>query len=315
MLALIARRVLALFPIVFIITLVAFLLVELIPGDVALAIAGQDAGPEAVAAIRDGLGLNKPFVERYLGWVWNMARGDFGRSLYSGESVGTLIAQRLPTTVSLTVLAVILGLMIGLPLGIIAGVSRNALVDKLITTAATAGVAVPNYVFALLFALIFGLMLGWFPTIGYTPVTTDPVGWLHHLFLPSLALSFTPAAVIARQVRGGMREVLKSDYIRTARAKGMSEATVIGKHALRNASAPALTALGIQVAMLLSGAVAVELVFALPGLGQLAVNAVGVRDLTVIQAVVVVGAVAVLLVNLVVDILYTLLNPKVAISS
>lgn len=309
----IAARLLAVLPVIFLITVFAFLIVELIPGNVVYAIVGDDADAETVARITRELGLNDPVLQRYATWVGGMIQGDFGRSLYSGEPVGRMIAQRLPTTLSLTLFSVLFGLVIGVPIGIISGVTTNPTVDRIAGIATTISIAVPNYVFALLFALILALQLRLFPTTGYIGIANDPARWAYHLFLPSLALAFAPAAVVARQLRGALKEVLKSDYIRTARAKGLRRGQIIWRHGMRNASGPALTALGIQVAHLLSGAVAIELIFALPGLGQLAITAVTNRDFTVIQAVVVVGALAVVFVNLLVDLAYMILNPKVAV--
>jgi len=309
------RRLLSAIPIVLLITVLAFLMVELIPGSAAHVLAGDDASPENVRRIEAELGLDKPAVQRYLQWMGGMARGDFGRSLASGEPVGTLLLQRLPTTASLTVVAVLLALLLGVPLGVMAGITPHAGVDRAITLLSTAAVAVPNYVVALLLALLFSLTLRWFPSTGYADLGEGVLPWLRHLLLPSLALSLVPAAVVARQLRSSLREVMRSDYIRTARAKGLREPQVVLHHALRNACGPALTALGAQVALLLSGAVAVEMIFALPGLGQLAINAVGVRDVTVVQGVVVVGALAVVVVNLGVDLACQALYPGMQLES
>lgn len=303
------QRLVSAVPVVLLVTVLAFLMIELIPGSVAHVLAGDDASPENVQRIQEELGLDKPALERYARWIAGMVQGDFGKSLASGESVGSLLSQRLPTTASLTVLAVVLSLMVGVPLGVVAGITRRKLLDRVITVLATAAVAVPNYVIAMLLALIFSITLRWFPSTGYSDLGSEPLEWIRHLLLPAAALSLVPAAVIARQLRSSLRDVMCSDYIRTARAKGLREFQVVLHHALRNASAPAVAALGAQVALLLSGAVAVEMIFALPGLGQLAVNAVGVRDMTVVQGVVVVGAMAVVLVNLCVDLLCMALYP------
>ncbi|CAH1690946.1 Putative glutathione transporter, permease component [Hyphomicrobiales bacterium] len=309
---LIISRLVSVVPVVCLITIFAFLVVDLVPGNVVYAIVGDDADQATIDRITEALRLNDPVLTRYLNWVGGMLQGDFGRSLYGGESVGNMIAQRLPTTLSLTVFAIVFGIIIGVPLGILSGTTRSAAADRLTTIAITLAISVPNYVFALLFALVMALNLRLFPTTGYAPLMTDPAGWLYHLILPALALSFAPAAVVARQLRGALKEVLRSDYIRAARAKGLRSGAVLFRHALRNAAGPALTALGIQVAHLLGGAVAIEQVFALPGLGQLAINAVSTRDFTVIQSVVVVGALAVVGVNLIVDVIYMMLNPKVS---
>jgi len=310
----IIRRILALVPLLLIITLLAFLMVELIPGNVAHVLAGDDTSPETIHRIEKQLGLDKPVAERYLRWLGGIVRGDFGMSLSNGEAVGTQLLQRLPTTLSLTFLAVLLALLIGIPLGIAAGVTTSTTADRIITAASTAAVAVPNYVVALLLALLLSVKLQWFPSTGYAELASGPWNWLRHLLLPAVALSLVPAAVITRQLRSSMRTVMRADYIRTARAKGLSTRRIILRHALGNASVPALTALAAQVAILLSGAVAVEMIFALPGIGQMAIAAVGVRDVTVIQGVVVVGAVAVVLVNLVVDLLCVLLNPSITLA-
>lgn len=310
MLRVIVRRLASVVPMLFIVTLVVFFMVELIPGDIAAVLAGDDTSPATVARIRRELGLDQPAVLRYFDWIGGMLRGDFGRSLFSGERVGAMIAARLPVTLSLTLFAVVFALLIGVPFGVIGANTRSPLLDRLLTSVLIFGVSVPSYVFGVLFVLVLALQLQLFPVTGYRPLTTDPLQWVYALILPGLALSFTPAAVVARQLRGSLIDVMKSDYIKTARAKGLRRGYIIAVHAIRNAAPPALNALGIQVAILLSGAVAIEIVFALPGLGQLAISAVGVRDLPIIQGVVIAGALAVILVNLLVDILQTLLNPR-----
>lgn len=310
MLRVILRRLASVAPMLFIVTLVVFFMVELIPGDIAAVLAGDDTSPATIARIRRELGLDQPAVLRYFDWIGGMLRGDFGRSLFSGERVGAMIAARLPVTLSLTLFAVVFALLIGVPFGVIGANTRSPLVDRLLTSVLIFGVSVPSYVFGVLFVLVLALQLQLFPVTGYRPLTMGPLHWAYALVLPGLALSFTPAAVVARQLRGSLIDVMKSDYIKTARAKGLRRGHIIAVHAIRNAAPPALNALGIQVAILLSGAVAIEIVFALPGLGQLAISAVGVRDLPIIQGVVIAGALAVILVNLLVDILQTLLNPR-----
>lgn len=304
------RRLLVAIPVLLLITLVAFSLLELVPGDVATVLAGEGAREETVASIRTELGLDQSPVARYGTWLHDFVQGDLGNSLFYRTPVSELILTRMPVTLSITSLAVLLGLLIGVPAGVVAGVSNSRIIDRLVTAGATAFVSIPGYVFAMLFALILGLYLGWFPTIGYTSITESTTGWAVHIFLPSLALSFAPAAVIARQLRGSLREIMQKDYVRTARAKGLPSRRIIARHALREASGPAVMALSAQVAILLSGAVAVEVVFALPGLGALALQAVSVRDFPVVQGVVVASALAVMVMNLMFDVAYAMMNPR-----
>lgn len=302
MLKLVASRLAQVIPQIVLISLFTFLLVNLIPGDVAHVLAGDNGQTETVERIRHELGLDEHPLRRYLDWMGGLVHGDLGRSLFVGEEVGSLLGQRLPVTISLTVMPLLVAIILGVPAGILAGLTRVRLVDRLVTASASVGVALPSFVLSLLLVSVFSISLGWLPATGYTHVTEDPVGWIRSIALPTIALSLAPAAVTARQLRGSIRDVLRSDYVLAAEAKGLRRRQVITRHVLRNAAPPAITALGVHVALLVSGAVAVELVFGLPGIGSLAVQAVSVRDITVVQGVVLTAAIGVVLVNLVVDI-------------
>lgn len=310
MLHLLGRRVLSIVPVLLLVSFLAFGLVLLIPGDPAVTIAGENASPEQVEATRVRLGLDRPMLPRYVEWLGDAVTGDLGTSIFSSRSVTTAIGQALPATLSLTIVALVLAVLIALPAGIIAAVWRGSVADRGFTLGATLGIALPNFWLGLMLILFFALRRSWFPAVGYVPFSRGPGDWLNHLILPGLTLGAAAAAETTRQLRGALVDVMRRDYVRTARAKGLRERTVVLKHALKNAAIPAVTVLGMQVSMLLGGAVVVEQVFGIPGLGQLAVRAVLDRDLPMIQGIVVVSATAVIVVNLIVDMLYGYLNPR-----
>ena len=309
--AVIVKRLLTVIPMLFIVSLMVFSMVQLVPGDAAVAVAGENASPELIERTRERLGLNDPILQQYLTWVGGAIQGDFGTSLFSSRTVMGLILDRVPATVSLAAGATTFAILIGVPVGILAARRRGGWADRIATLGATLGVAVPNYFVALLLVLFFALWNPWLPATGYVPLTEDPVLWLKHLLLPSVALGAAPAAIITRQVRGAMVETMLQDYVRTARAKGLRTWAVTYKHALKNAAIPVVTVMGVQFSFLLGGTVIIESIFGLPGLGSLAIGAVTARDLPLIQGIVVVTTLIVLVVNLLVDISYGLLDPKV----
>lgn len=304
------RRLIGAIPLLFIISVITFSLVLLLPGDPALTIAGDSASEETLEAIRDRLGENDPVIERYLDWMSGAIRFDFGDSLINDLPVMESIWQRIPVTLSLTVVALAFSLIISLPAGLIAGLRPGSAFDRFLTVGASMGVAIPSFWLGLLLAVVFAVNNQWLPAIGYVPITEDPLGWLEHLLLPGLALGLASAATLTRQLRSSVITAMQQDYIRTARAKGLRSRKVVFKHLLKNASIPAVTALGLQIPILLSGTVIIEGLFSLNGIGQFAVSSVLVKDIPVIQAVVLLSAVVVVVTNLAVDVSYAYLNPK-----
>lgn len=310
MAALIARRLLVLVPMLFLTTLLSFGLVYLIPGDPAVELAGEGATPEQIRLTAARLGLDRPLWEQYGHFIVRAAQGDLGESYSFQSPVTTLIAQRLPPTLSITAVAVVLVVAIGIPLGIVAGRFAGRIPDRVATTVATLGLATPNFVVAVLLVLFIAMRLQVLPATGYVPLSRGAWPWLSHLILPGLSLALVSGAEIARQLRGGLHDALGQDYIRTAVAKGTARPTITFKHALKNAMLPVVTLLGIQIAYLLGGTAVIENVFGIKGLGDLAVNAVLNRDVPAIQGIVLFTAVVTLLLSLVVDISYGWLNPR-----
>jgi peptide/nickel transport system permease protein len=310
-LRLIVRRLLALIPLLFIVTLIVWGLLLIVPGDPALAIVGNDATPEQVAAIRSELGLDDPGYVRYFRWLGDVLQGDLGTSLFTSYEVSDAIKDRLPVTISLVGTSFVLAVLIGLPSGILAARRRGSLVDRILTVGTSIGVAVPNFWLGLVLITFFSLRWGWFPSGGYVPFTEDPLDWAYHLALPAITLALAAAAEIGRQTRAGMVDVLEQDFVRTHRAKGLSERQIVSKYALKSALMPVVTVSGLQVARLFGLSTLVEQIFNMPGVGQLAIDAVFKRDIPVIQGVVLLVTVVVVFVNLIVDISYGYLNPKV----
>jgi peptide/nickel transport system permease protein len=304
-------RVLSTVPVVFVVTFVVFGLILLIPGDPAITIAGPDATPEQIETIREGLGLNRPFLIQYVDWLGSALQGDLGTSLFTSRAVTTSIMESLPVTLTLTVTAIVISLLISVPLAIVSATRRGGWIDRVATVTSSIGIALPSFWLGLMLVLLFSITLGWLPATGYVPLAQDPAAWLRHILLPALTLGVAAAAESTRQLRGSIIEVLQQDYVRTARAKGMRTRKVIGKHVLKNASVPLVTVIGLQVTLLLGGAIVVEQVFGVPGLGQVAISAVTTRDLPVIQGVVLVAVLVAMLSNLLVDLTYGYLNPKV----
>ena len=310
MLQLLLRRLALTIPIVVLASFLVFGLILLVPGDPAITLAGDNATEEQIEVIRDRLGLDDPVLVQYGRWASDAVTGDLGDSLYSGRSVTKSIGERLPVTLSLAGLSILIAIMIAVPAGIIAA-RRGTWVDSTATVGASLGLAMPNFWLGAVLALVFALRLGWLPATGYVPLTENPVDWLRHLLLPAITLGAAAAAETTRQLRSSLSDVLGQDYIRTARAAGIRSRVVVLKHALKNATMPVITVMGFQVAFLLGGSVIVEQLFALPGLGGLAIRAVLDRDLPVIQGVVLFTTTLVVLINLGVDLLYGWLNPKV----
>lgn len=311
MLRLVAQRLLATVPLLVLASIIIFALVHLMPGDPAQTIAGDAATDQQIQNIREQLGLDRPLVVQYADWASSAATGDLGTSLFGGVPVGESIGARLPVTLSLTIAATVIALVIGVTAGVVAALRPASLVDRAVTAIASLGLSVPNFWLGLVLVVIFALGLGWFPATGYVPLESDPIGWARSLALPAIALGTSGASAVARQTRGAMVEVLQRPFIQAVQAKGLPDRIVVGKHGLKNAAIPVVTVLGLQLTTLLAGAVIVEQVFALPGLGQLAITAVNRRDIPTIQGIVLVTTVLVALTNLAVDLCYGWLNPKV----
>lgn len=313
MLQLILRRVLIMVVVLFLVSVIVFSLIALVPGDPAVTLAGENASQEQIAATRAQLGLDDPVLVQYGRWAGGAVRGDLGESLFSSQEVTETIMQRMPVTLSLTAGAVLFALLLGVPAGIASAVWRGRWPDRLLGLGAASALAMPNYFVAMLLVLYFAIWHHWLPATSFVPLTEDAWLWFKHLILPWVTLGIASGAVIARQLRSSLIGVLGQDYVRTARAKGLRGRSVIFKHAIKNAAIPVITVLGTQIAFLLGGSVIVERVFGMPGVGELAITAVLQRDLPVIQGVVVMVTVIVLVANLFVDLAYGYLNPKVRV--
>lgn len=311
MLSLISRRLLSVVPLLLLVTFMTYGMILLIPGDPAIAIAGENATPAMVEQTRERLGLNDPFLVQYGRWIGDAVQGDLGTSLFSSRTVRGAIVERLPVTLGLTFAALALAVLVAVPAGTLAALKRGTWLDRATTMSATMGVAMPNFWLGLLLVLVFAIQNPWFPATGYEPITEGVSAWAQHVFLPAVALGAAACAELTRQLRSAVIDVLDQDYVRTARAKGLRTPRVVGKHVLKNAAVPVVTVLGLQVTRLLGGAVIIEQVFAIPGIGQLAVSSVFNRDVPMILGVVFVAAVLAVFVNLLVDISYSWFNPKV----
>ena len=311
MLGYLLRRILSTIPVMAVVALFVFSLLYIAPGDPAAIIAGDQATPADVERIRAGLGLDRPFLIRFGEWAWHVLNGDLGISIFTNLPVTHMIAQRLEPTISLMVLTLILSIGIAVPMGVLAAWNHGTWIDRAIMIFAVLGFSIPVFVVGYLLAYVFALQLDWFPVQGYTPLSRGVGPWLNNLVLPSVALGGVYIALIARITRATMLEVLSQDYIRTAKAKGVGSRTVLFLHALKNAAVPIVTVIGLGVALLIGGAVVTESVFAIPGLGRLVVDAILRRDYPVIQGVVLLFSFVYVLVNLGVDLLYTVFDPRI----
>lgn len=303
MVSYIIRRLLLTVPTLIGVTLIVFSMVRLIPGDPAIAIAGEHASVEVVTAIRERLGLDRPFIVQYAIFLGNLLRGDLGRSAWTGRPVSTELWGRFRNTLELTGASILIALVVGLVAGIISATRQYSFFDYIAMVGAMMGVSIPIFWLGLMLMLLFAVFLGWLPAMGR--------GTIAHLVLPAVALSTGSAAIIARMTRSSMLEVFHQDYIRTARAKGVIERLVIFKHAMRNALVPVVTIVGLQFGALLGGAILTETVFAWPGMGRLIVEAIFARDYPLVQGGVLLAAAAFVLVNLVVDLLYSFIDPRI----
>ena len=311
MLAYVIRRVLATIPVMAVVALFVFSLLYIAPGDPAAVIAGDQATPADVERIRQSLGLDRPFLVQFGDWVWNILHANLGTSMFTGLPVTKMIAQRIEPTLSLMAVTLVFAITVAVPLGVVAAWRAGSLTDRVIMAFAVFGFSVPVFVVGYLLAYVFALELEWLPVQGYTPLSEGVWPWLENLILPAIALGCVYIALIARITRAAMLEVLAQDYIRTARAQGIGQVGILFVHALKNASVPIVTVIGIGIALLIGGAVVTESVFVIPGLGRLTIDAILRRDYPVIQGVVVLFSFVYVLVNLLIDLVYTVLDPRI----
>jgi len=307
----IVRRIFFILPVALLVSFLTFMIVHLIPGDPARLILGESATPQTVAALRQQLGLDQPLPRQFVLWLWQALHGNLGQSIQLDQPVLQAITQRAPVTVELGVAALLYSLLIALPCGIYAAAHRNAWINKVVDVIALFGTAIPAFVLGLLLILFFAVDLRIFPPGGYVPITEDPFGNLRDLILPVITLGTGSVAVNMRQIRASMSEVLKQDYIRTAQAKGLVERQINYTHALRNAVIPALTVVGLQIGAILGGAFVVETIFLWPGIGQLAVQSILSKDYPLVQGIVLLSALSYMATNLLVDISYAVLDPRI----
>ena len=297
-------------PVLLIVSLVSFSIMQMVPGDPASIMAGPQATPREVEEMRQALGLNKPFLDQLLIWYGNLLQGDLGRSILLGRSVGQAIGERLGITLALAFFGFAITLAIAVPAGVFAALKQNSWADQLVMTLALAGVSLPNFWLGLMLIVLFSVVLELLPAGGYVPIADGLWPWFASLILPSFSLALLQVGLLARITRSAMLEVLRQDYIRTARAKGLARITVVGKHALKNALVPVITVVGIIFSLLLSGSVVIETVYSLPGLGRLLATSILSRDYPVIQGGLLVTAAMFVFVNLAVDVLYALIDPR-----
>lgn len=315
MTAYILRRLILLMPVILIVGIVVFALIHLTPGDPAAVILGDQATPEAIDNLREQLGLKDPLPIQFLHWFGGVLQLDFGESIFIGEPVTKALLDRAQPTILLTVYAMLFQIAVGVPAGVISAVRHNSIIDRVMTVVAISGAAIPTFFLGILLILFFAVRLGWLPSGGYTSLHEDPVKHFKTMLMPAFALGFSSAGLLARLVRSSMLDVMREDYVRTALAKGLPLRLVVIRHALRNALIPALTVIGTSVGALLGGAVVTETVFTIPGMGRLVVQSIARRDYPVIQGAVMVIAMTYVIVNLIVDLLYVYIDPRVRLGS
>ncbi|WP_053218547.1 ABC transporter permease [Virgibacillus senegalensis] len=311
MYAYIARRLLMLIPVLFGVSVFIFVIMRIVPGDVAMTILGTDATPESLQQLREDFGLNLPIYQQYVEWMAGVLTGDFGESMRTGKEVLPDILNRFKLTFELTLISAIISWIIAIPLGIIAAIKRNSKTDFGVRLISLLGVSVPNFALATVLILVFALFFSYSPPVGYVGFFDDPATNLQIMILPSFVLGTAMAGAVMRMTRSSILEILRQDFIRTIRAKGARERVVIFQHALRNAMIPILTIIGMQIGTLLGGTVIIEQIFSLPGLGQLVLTAITQRDFTVVQGAVLFIAFVFVLINLLVDLLYSYLDPRI----
>jgi peptide/nickel transport system permease protein len=308
------RRLLYSAVVLFGVLVVTFAIVQLVPGDPIRLALGTRFNQEAYDALRAASGLDRPLSEQFFSYVTGALTGDLGVSFRSGQPVTLLLLERLPATISLAVVGVLIALLISVPAGIWAGLREGRLADGIVRVTSQFGVSIPDFWMGLLLITLFAGVLGWLPSSGYAPLAQDPAGWAERVILPALTVGLVAAAILTRYIRAAVLEVAHAGFVRTARSKGLTPSVVTGRHIVRNALVPVLTIVGIQLATILSGVIVVEVVFAWPGLGRLVYDAVAARDYALIQGAVLLIAVLFLLVNLVVDVLYAVVDPRIRLS-
>lgn len=311
----ILRRIINMIPTLLIVAIIVFLITRMIPGDPAAVMLGPQASVQKIEALTEQLGLNEPLYVQFFDYISNLLKGNLGDSLAYNQPVIDLIKDRFPNTVVLAISALLIAIMIGVPAGMIAATRQNSLLDYAVTTVSLIGVSMPVFWLGVMLVLFFSVNLGWFPATGMGSMEDGIGKYVSHLILPSITLATIPMAQFARITRSSMLEVISQDYVKTARSKGLAEFFVIGKHAFKNALTPLLTVLGLQVSSLLGGAVLTETIFSWPGMGLLIMNAIDKRDFVVVQGTVLFIALIFVVVNLLIDILYKVVNPKINYSS
>jgi peptide/nickel transport system permease protein len=307
------KRILSLLPVLFVVLVVVFLIIHLTPGDPASIMLGEDASTQDIEDLRQELGLNLPLYQQFFNWILGVFQGDLGTSIFLNEPVTLAIFQHLGPTISLAILAMILAIAIGIPLGIMAARRRGSVADQSFMGLSLLGVSIPSFMIGLFFILIFAVTLKWFPAAGYKPLSEGLWEHLKYLIMPAVALASMSIALIARMTRSSMLEVLNADFIKTARSKGVKERNVIYRHTLRNAFLPILTVIGQTFGTLVTGAAVLETIFNIPGIGQLIVNSIERRDYSLIQGAVLFVTVSYVLINLVIDLLYKIVDPRVGL--
>lgn len=311
MVSYILRRLASTIPVLLTVAVMVFLMLRLTPGDPAAVIAGDNATAQQIDEIRTKLGLNQPIVSQFFIWIANMLRGDLGESFFFRKTVWELIADRVEPTLSIAALTIIIAVVIAIPLGVVAAYKQGTWIDRIVMGFSVIGFSVPVFVIGYLLVYIFAIKLGWFPVQGYQRLANGIWPWFMSLILPAFTLSVIYIALIARMTRTSVLEVLSEDYIRTARAKGQTELRVLFHHALKNAAVPIATVVGIGIALLIGGVVVTESVYSIPGLGRLTVDAVLARDFPVIQAIILLFSLVYVLINLLVDLSYTIFDPRI----
>lgn len=314
MITFLLRRLLYSVVVLFGVLAVAFALVHLVPGDPVRIALGTRYTPEAYQALRSASGLDRPLITQFFSYAGSALTGDLGVSFRNGEPVTATLLERLPATVSLAIVGIVIALVIAVPAGIYSALHRGRAGDGIVRVASQFGVSIPDFWMGILLIGLFASTLGWLPTSGYRPLLSDPGGWLRHIVLPGLTVGLVAGAIMTRYVRSAVLEVAEAGYVRTARSKGLAPAVVTSRHIVRNALVPVLTITGIQLATILGGVIVVEVVFAWPGLGRLTYNAVAARDYPVIQGAVLLIAALFLLINLIVDVLYAVVDPRIRLS-
>lgn len=311
MVGFIIKRVLAAIPVLFMVAVIVFLMLRLSPGDPAIMIAGSNATQEQLALLRESMGLNQPLLQQLSIWLGQVLGGDFGKSLVSGQPVALMVMDRFGPTLALSLSTIILAVLVAIPVGVVAAWQQGKWLDRLVMAGSVVGFSVPVFIIGYTLILLFARILNWLPVQGYQPLSNGFGAFATRLILPTVTLSFPYIALIARIVRTNVIEVMNEDYIRTARAKGLTEGGVLIRHALGNAAVPIITIIGVSIAMLIGGVVVTESVFNIPGLGRLVLEAVLARDYTVIQSLILLFSVIYVVINLIVDVLYGFFDPRI----